>query len=108
MPSATPFAVAGLVLAGGRGSRVGGADKGWIEYCGPPLIQRAMLRMQPQVDELLISANRSLLPSLRDVLSRGERRAGLWLERVNAAQVPFDDPRAFANINVASDLSTAP
>jgi hypothetical protein len=33
---------------------------------------------------------RSLLPSLRDFLSRSEPRAGLSLKRVNAAQVPFD------------------
>jgi len=39
---------------------MGGADKGWIEYRGTPLIQLALQRLQPQVDETLISANRNL------------------------------------------------
>ncbi len=39
---------------------MGGVDKGWVEYDGQPLIRRAIERFAPQVDELLISANRSL------------------------------------------------
>jgi molybdenum cofactor guanylyltransferase len=58
--SAVPaFDVTGLVLAGGRGARLGGADKGWVEYRGAPLIRRAIDRLQPQVDTLLVSANRN-------------------------------------------------
>lgn len=52
--------VTGLVLAGGRGSRMGGADKGWIAYDEVPLIERVIGRLRPQVDDLLISANRNL------------------------------------------------
>lgn len=39
---------------------MGGADKGWIELDGRPLIAHVIERFAPQVDELLISANRNL------------------------------------------------
>lgn len=50
----------GVILAGGRGNRMGGADKGWIEFRGKPLIEHVIERFAPQVDQLIISANRSL------------------------------------------------
>lgn len=52
--------VTGLVLAGGRGSRMGGVDKGWLEVASQPMIVRVVERLVPQVDRLLISANRNL------------------------------------------------
>ena len=52
--------VTGLILAGGRGMRMGGADKGWVMHHGRPLIVHVCDRLQPQVSTLLISANRSL------------------------------------------------
>ncbi len=52
--------VAAVILAGGQGSRMGGADKGLIEYQGRPLIEWVMMALSPQVDELVISANRNL------------------------------------------------
>jgi molybdopterin-guanine dinucleotide biosynthesis protein A len=52
--------VAAVVLAGGQGRRMGGADKGLIEYRGRPLIEWALAALAPQVDELVISANRNL------------------------------------------------
>lgn len=51
--------ITGLVLAGGQGQRMGGVDKGWIEYAGRPLIEIVCERLAPQVADLLISANRS-------------------------------------------------
>jgi molybdopterin-guanine dinucleotide biosynthesis protein A len=50
----------GLILAGGRGSRMGGRDKGLVQFRGRPLVDHVIERIAPQVDELLISANRSL------------------------------------------------
>lgn len=38
---------------------MGGADKGWIEFEGRTLIERVIERFAPQVDELVISANRN-------------------------------------------------
>jgi len=52
--------VTGLILAGGEGRRVGGADKGLLDYRGKPLVAHAIERLAPQVDALLISANRNL------------------------------------------------
>lgn len=51
--------ITGVILAGGRGSRMGGRDKGLIELDGRPLIEYAIDALLPQVDELLISANRN-------------------------------------------------
>lgn len=52
--------ITGLILAGGAGQRMGGADKGLMTYRGRPLVAWAIERLRPQVDELLISANRNL------------------------------------------------
>ena len=52
--------ITGLVLAGGRGSRMGGVDKGLQNHRGMPLALRALLRLQPQVGELMVNANRNL------------------------------------------------
>lgn len=50
--------VTGLVLAGGAGRRMGSVDKGWLEVLGRSLIRRVLARLQPQVDSVLINANR--------------------------------------------------
>ncbi|HWR77190.1 MAG TPA: molybdenum cofactor guanylyltransferase MobA [Thiobacillus sp.] len=54
--------VVAVILAGGQGRRMGGADKGLIDYQGRPLIEWALAALTPQVDELVISANRNLEP----------------------------------------------
>src|SRR3954466_1612651 len=52
--------ITGLILAGGRGSRMGGVDKGLQSHRGMPLAMHAMLRLAPQVGEIMINANRNL------------------------------------------------
>ena len=52
--------ITGLVLAGGRGSRMGGVDKGLQNHHGMPLAMHALLRLQPQVGTVMINANRNL------------------------------------------------
>ncbi len=47
----------GVILAGGKGRRVGGNFKGGLLYHGQPLIQHVVQRIQPQVDALVINAN---------------------------------------------------
>lgn len=49
-----------VVLAGGQGRRMGGADKGLIDYQGRPLIEWALATLASQVAEIVISANRNL------------------------------------------------
>jgi molybdopterin-guanine dinucleotide biosynthesis protein A len=55
-----PAQITGLVLAGGRGSRMGGVDKGLQPLRGEPLARIALARLAPQVGALLVSANRHL------------------------------------------------
>lgn len=52
--------LSGGVLAGGEGRRFGGLDKGWIGYRGRPFIEQVLAQLAPQVDDIAISANRSL------------------------------------------------
>ena len=52
--------ITGLVLCGGRGSRMGGVDKGLQNYQGMPLALHALLRLQPQVGLVMMNANRNL------------------------------------------------
>mgnify|MGYP001627293362 CR=1 FL=1 len=52
--------VTGVILAGGRGSRMGGVDKGLQNFRGMPLALHTVMRLGPQVGELMINANRNL------------------------------------------------
>ena len=52
--------ITGIILSGGRGSRMGGADKGLQNFNGVPLALHTLLRLQPQVGQLLVNANRNL------------------------------------------------
>lgn len=52
--------ITGLVLAGGRGSRMGGVDKGLQHFRGQPLALQALRRLSPQVSAAMINANRNL------------------------------------------------
>ena len=52
--------ISGLILAGGRGTRMGGIDKGLQLHLGVPLAQHALERLRPQVAALLLNANRNL------------------------------------------------
>ena len=51
--------ITGLILAGGRGQRLGGVDKGLQAWRGHPLVDHAIARLAPQVREVMISANRN-------------------------------------------------
>ncbi|MFY3133290.1 molybdenum cofactor guanylyltransferase MobA [Achromobacter ruhlandii] len=52
--------VAGLILAGGQGSRMRGSDKGLVLLRGEPLVAHVARRLAPQVGPLLLSANRNV------------------------------------------------
>ena len=60
MPSAARPAITGVILAGGRGQRMGGVDKGLQRLRDKPLVQWVIERLAPQVDELLINANQNV------------------------------------------------
>jgi molybdenum cofactor guanylyltransferase len=52
--------ITGLILAGGRGSRMGGVDKGLQNHHSMPLALHALLRLGAQVGHTMINANRNL------------------------------------------------
>ena len=78
--SPTRAEITGLLLAGGRGSRMGGVDKGWVVFDGRPLVRHVFDRFAPQVGSVLISANRSIddYRQLAEVVT--DEDAGLALE----------------------------
>ena len=51
--------ITGVILAGGRGSRMGGQDKGLVHFAERPLVEWVVAALAPQVRTLLISANRN-------------------------------------------------
>jgi molybdopterin-guanine dinucleotide biosynthesis protein A len=85
--------ITGVILAGGRGSRMGDADKGWIEFEGIALVERLLPQLARQVDEVIISANRNI-----------ERYAALGVPVV--ADLRSDYPGPLAGIEAALSACT--
>jgi len=52
--------ISGLVLAGGRGSRMGNVDKGLQPFRSSTMVEHVLARLRPQVGPVAISANRNL------------------------------------------------
>ncbi|WP_428608182.1 molybdenum cofactor guanylyltransferase MobA, partial [Sedimenticola sp.] len=52
--------ITAVILAGGMARRMGGQDKGLIDLDGRPLIAHVLERIQPQVAQVVINANRNL------------------------------------------------
>ena len=59
-PGSVTGQVTGVILAGGRATRMGGDDKGLIPVNGRPMIRWVIDVLRPQVAEVLINANRNL------------------------------------------------
>ena len=51
--------ITGVILAGGEARRMGGGDKGLVELRGKPLVEHALAALSPQVDTVIINANRN-------------------------------------------------
>ena len=81
MKQQTP--ITAVILAGGQGSRMGGLDKGWVSLKGEPLVQHVIRAIEPQVDRLIINANRNL-----------ERYRELGFPVVSDSLVGFQGPLA--------------
>lgn len=102
--------ITGLVLTGGRGTRMGGVDKGLMAWRGRPMVEHLLDRLTPQVGGVLINANRNVeryqaygYPVLRDpwpdhrgplagILAGLEHMSTGWLLCVpcDAPNVPVD------------------
>ncbi len=52
--------VTGMILAGGKARRLGGQDKGLVEIKGLPMIQYVVQSLEPQVQTIIINANRNI------------------------------------------------
>lgn len=51
--------IAGLILAGGEGRRMGGVDKGLVDWQGRPMVAWVLDALAPLVSPVWISVNRS-------------------------------------------------
>ncbi len=52
--------ISAIVLAGGRGQRMQNRDKGLLQWRGRTLVQHCIARVEPQVDDIVLSCNRNL------------------------------------------------
>ncbi len=88
--------ITGVILAGGRGSRMGGQDKGLLEWHGRPLVAYLLEALQPQVDAILINANRNQAryqqyqhPVISDELSDYQGPLAGFAAAMQAAQTDY-------------------
>lgn len=90
--------ITGVILAGGRGSRMGGVDKGLQLFHGMPLALHALTRLTPQVGEMMFNANRNLAtyrtfgaPVLPDSTALGEYAGPLagFITALTHCQTPY-------------------
>lgn len=125
---ATGAQVTGLILAGGEGRRMGGADKGLLELDGRALVCHVAERLRPQVGAIIVSANRNLnryralgFEPIADTVADHSRSAGplagvlAGLERCSTdwlACVPCDSPafptNLVARLLAAAEAASAP
>ena len=102
----TPDAVTGIVMAGGRATRMGGVDKGLVLFEGFTLAEQVARRLAPQCVALLVSANRNEsdyralgLTPIKDDIAGFEGPLAGWEAACAAAttdylvSVPCDSPR---------------
>jgi molybdenum cofactor guanylyltransferase len=91
-------AITGVILAGGRGSRMGGADKGLQNFNGVPLALHTLLRLSPQVGSIMINANRNLaayesfgVPVWPDATSMGDYAGPLagFMTALERCETPY-------------------
>jgi molybdenum cofactor guanylyltransferase len=59
VPASDPAAITAAILAGGKGRRVGGEDKGLLPLAGRPLIAHVAAALRGQVGSIVICANRN-------------------------------------------------
>ena len=95
-PPIPPTDITGLILCGGRGSRMGGVDKGLQSFQGMPLAMHALMRLSPQVGDVMINANRNLaayesmgVPVWPDPVADYPGPLAGWLAGLEHLQTPY-------------------
>ena len=68
--------IAGIILSGGAGTRMGGLDKGLQVYQGKALIKHVIKALAPQTSTIVVCANRNL---------KAYQELGLMLSKMNKA-----------------------
>jgi molybdopterin-guanine dinucleotide biosynthesis protein A len=88
--------ITGLVLCGGRGTRMGGVDKGLQTHQGMPLALHALMRLQGQVGQMMVNANRNLaayesmgVPVWPDALPDFPGPLAGWLSGLEHCETPY-------------------
>ena len=109
--------IAGVVLAGGHSRRMGGIDKGWVEFQRRPMIEWVVETLKNQVDYLMINVNKSSsqydelsIPLVKDKIEgfkgplAGLHAAMMETNHPFIMMVPCDSP--LIPDNLVSKLST--
>ena len=96
IPPADITGITGIILCGGRGSRMGGIDKGLQLYRGLPLAMHALARLSPQVGRMMINANRNFaayealgVPVWPDPLADYPGPLAGWLTGLAHCETPY-------------------
>lgn len=94
--SISPAQITGLIVCGGRGTRMGGADKGLQSFMDMPLALHALMRLAPQVGEVMINANRNLaayesfgVPVWPDPIADYQGPLAGWLAGIERCETPY-------------------
>lgn len=94
--SITAGQITGLIVCGGRGTRMGGADKGLQSFMDMPLALHALMRLAPQVGEVMINANRNLaayesfgVPVWPDPIADYQGPLAGWLAGIERCETPY-------------------
>jgi molybdopterin-guanine dinucleotide biosynthesis protein A len=94
--TANRAAITGVVLAGGRGRRMGGEDKGLLPFRGQPLVSHALAALSVVAETRLINANRNLeayralgFPVIQDANDRFDGPLAGLLSAMLAAATPY-------------------
>ena len=87
-----------IILAGGEGKRMDGEDKGLVFYNNKPLIKSVIEKIEPQINNVVISANRNIdrykkfgHPVVNDLASTQENNKNIYQGPLAgiAAALPF-------------------
>lgn len=96
MNSQHPSQITGIVLAGGRGRRMGGEDKGLLPFRGRPLVSHALDALGEVAETRLINANRNLeayasldFPVIQDANDRFDGPLAGLVSAMRAAATPY-------------------
>lgn len=105
------LSITGVILAGGKGRRMGGVDKGLVHYKQLPMVRHVIAALSSQVDKLLINANRNIeqyqsfgYPVITDSLDNFCGPLAGMLSAMQATDtdfilsVPCDSPRISATL----------